>query len=77
MLLLGLGGLAPQGFAAPPIVSLQTVLSASPKAWADPSYGLFRWDSFPTILVMDTLDFRFQDEMFSRLAFFLEKRGFR
>jgi len=76
-LVLGLGAAAPQCQAAPPIVSLQTVLTASPASWADPSYGLFRWESFPTILVVDTLDFRFQDEMFSRLAFFLEKRGFR
>ena len=73
----GLCGAAPRCFAVPPRGFVQTMLEASREAWADPSYGLYRWDSFPAILVMDTGDFRFQDEMFSRLAFFLEKRGFR
>ena len=74
---LALMAAAQTGIASPAIVSLRTVLESPPASWEDPSYGLFRWDQFPSILVMDTVDFAFQDRMFSRLAFFLEKRGFR
>ena len=58
-------------------VSLAQVLAAPPSTWDNSSFGLYRWDRFPSILILDTIDFRFQDRMFSRLAFFLEKRGFR
>jgi len=74
---LALVGSSQPGIASPATVSLRTVLESSRATWEDPSYGLFRWDRFPSILVMDTVDFAFQDRMFSRLAFFLEKRGFR
>ncbi len=74
---LALVGASQPGIASPATVPLRTVLGSSPARWEDPSYGLFRWDRFPSILVMDTRDFAFQDRMFSRLAFFLEKRGFR
>ncbi|MGA2765592.1 MAG: hypothetical protein ABSG17_19765 [Spirochaetia bacterium] len=55
--------------------ALGTVLEG--KAFGDPSFTLYRWDRFPSILILDTVSFGFQDRMFSRLAFFLEKRGFR
>ena len=63
--------------AAARTVPLDRVLSTPSVAWDNPSFGLYRWGRFPSILILDTVDFRFQDRMFSRLAFFLEKRGFR
>ena len=68
---------AAQSSAALPVVSLKTVLAASAPGADDPPFNLYRWDRFPSILVIDTADFALQDRMFSRLAFFLEKRGFR
>jgi hypothetical protein len=41
------------------------------------SFHLYRWDRFPSVLIFDTADFATQNRMFSRLAFFLEKRGSR
>jgi len=63
--------------AAARAVSLDRLLATPPSAWDNPSFGLYRWDRFPSIFIVDTADFQFQDRMFSRLAFFLEKRGFR
>jgi hypothetical protein len=63
--------------AAPVVVSLKAVLAAPLPAADDPPFTLYRWDRFPSVLVLDTADYAFQDRMFSRLAFFLEKRGFR
>ena len=40
-------------------------------------YSVSRWALFPTVLVLDQRDFAAQDRMFLRLAFFVEKRGYR
>ncbi|HVO37988.1 MAG TPA: hypothetical protein VMV03_03070 [Spirochaetia bacterium] len=64
------------GVAATQKASLAQILSAAVPSPSAP-FSLYRWDRFPAILIFDTADFRFQDRMFSRLAFFLEKRGFR
>jgi hypothetical protein len=53
------------------------VLVYSPAAWRDPRYEVFRWDAFPSILIFDTADYAVQDRLFKRLAFFVEKEGFR
>jgi len=63
--------------AAPATASLQAILTAPSAAQGAAGFDLYRWDRFPSILVIDTQDLGFQDRMFSRLAFFLEKRGFR
>ncbi|HTP59661.1 MAG TPA: hypothetical protein VMM82_12135 [Spirochaetia bacterium] len=63
--------------AAPVTASLEAVLAAPATEQDSGSFSLYRWDRFPSILVIDTPDYNFQDRMFSRLAFFLEKRGFR
>ena len=41
------------------------------------TFTLYRWDRFPTILIFDMADFEVQNRMFSRLAFYLEKNGYR
>jgi hypothetical protein len=68
---------AAQEAVAPKPESLQTILSTGPSAWRVASLELYAWDRFPSILVMDTISYSVQDRMFSRMAFFLEKRGFR
>jgi hypothetical protein len=58
-----------------PVASLAAVLAdTSPPAGP---YLLTRWDRFPGVLVFDMADFAAQDRTFSRLAFFLEKKGTR
>jgi len=41
------------------------------------AFAIHRWDRVPKVIVLDMADFAEQDRMFSRLAFFLEKAGFR
>jgi len=45
--------------------------------WRNKSYEVFRWDRFPSLLIFDFADYAAQDKMFKRLAFFVEKAGFR
>jgi hypothetical protein len=40
-------------------------------------YELFRWDSFPDIIILLFADYAEQDRMLKRLAFYAEKTGFR
>ncbi|MGA2761925.1 MAG: hypothetical protein ABSG17_01030 [Spirochaetia bacterium] len=68
---------AVQTSASPLVASLQTILASSIAPADSLGFDVYRWDRFPSILVLDSADFRTQDRMFSRLAFFLEKRGFR
>jgi hypothetical protein len=63
--------------AEPITTSLESILAAPATAHEVGSFSLYRWDRFPSILIIDTPDYDFQGRMFSRLAFFLEKRGFR
>ncbi|MCL2804672.1 MAG: hypothetical protein FWD26_01880 [Treponema sp.] len=44
--------------------------------WRNPGYEVFRWDRFPSLLIIDFADYRVQDRMLKRLAFFVEKAGF-
>ncbi|MDR1410578.1 MAG: hypothetical protein LBI91_00055 [Spirochaetaceae bacterium] len=45
--------------------------------WRSPAYEVFRWPDFPEILIIDTADYAVQERLFKRLAFFVEKRGYR
>jgi hypothetical protein len=53
------------------------VLSYRQERWRDPRYEVFRWQRFPSILIFDTADYAVQERLFKRLAFFVEKAGFR
>lgn len=53
------------------------VLGYSRDAWRDRRYEVFAWDRFPSILIFDTADYAVQDRLFKRLAFYVEKAGFR
>jgi hypothetical protein len=54
-----------------------TVLLYDPSRWRQPEYELFSWERFPGVLILDTADYEVQDRFFKRLAFFVEKRGYR
>ena len=45
--------------------------------WRDPRFEIFRWYRFPSLLIFDTADYGVQDRLLKRIAFFVEKRGFR
>jgi hypothetical protein len=53
------------------------VLLYDPRFWRQPDYELFAWERFPGVLILDTADYAIQDRFFKRLAFFVEKEGFR
>ena len=66
------------GSSIPPLrASLDQILTTAPSQWRSPSQETFRWDVFPDIVILDTIDFAAQDRTFTRIAYFLEKRGFR
>lgn len=47
------------------------------KNWRGQDYELFEWDRFPGIILMDIADYNIQDDFFRRIAYFVEKAGFR
>ena len=53
------------------------ILSWPQDAFRDPRYEVFRWESFPSILIFDFADYDIQDRFLKRLAFYAEKAGFR
>jgi hypothetical protein len=46
-------------------------------AWRRADREIFRWDRFPSVLIFDTASYAVQDRYFRRLAFFVEKQGYR
>ncbi|MDR0568497.1 MAG: hypothetical protein LBG87_04760 [Spirochaetaceae bacterium] len=62
---------------SPVPASPKTALSYPQQNWRDKRYEVFQWDDFPSILIFDTVNYEIQDRIFKRLAFFVEKAGFR
>jgi hypothetical protein len=55
----------------------ELILRYDPAHWRYENLEVFRWNRFPDVLIFDTADYAFQDRTFKRLAFFVEKKGFR
>ena len=55
----------------------EEILSYPVANWRDRRFEVFRWDRFPEIIIFDTASFDVQNRLFKRLAFFVEKAGFR
>jgi hypothetical protein len=53
------------------------VLAWPGEAFRDPRLEVFRWEGFPQVLIFDMADYDVQDRFLKRLAFFVEKAGFR
>lgn len=45
--------------------------------WRNPDYELFEWELFPGVLFIDFKDYKVQNEFFTRLAYFVEKTGYK
>ncbi len=65
-----------QSFPEPIALDPGLILSYRWEAWRDPRFEVFRWPSFPSVLIFDTADYATQDRLFKRLAFFVEKAGY-
>lgn len=53
------------------------ILNYRQNAWRTIDYELYQWDRFPGILFFDTRDYKIQENFFSRLAYFVEKEGYK
>ena len=53
------------------------VIKSQKSLWRVSDYELYAWDRFPNILFFDTKDYTVQADFFRRLAFFVEKAGFK
>ncbi len=54
-----------------------SILDYRQELWRHRDYEVFQWDRFPEILIFDTRSYEVQDRLFKRLAFYVEKAGFR
>lgn len=45
--------------------------------WRSSVREIFLWDRFPSVLIFDTASYELQDRYFKRLAFFVEKQGYK
>jgi len=68
---------APCVFPIPIIADPGVVIKWPREHWRNPDYEIFRWSGFPELLILDFADYAAQDRMLKRLAFFVEKAGFR
>jgi len=53
------------------------ILSWDRSEWRRSDFEVFSWDRFPRVLIFDTASYDVQDDMFKRMAYFVEKAGFR
>jgi hypothetical protein len=64
-------------FPVPIVADPGVILDYPQTVWRNDGYEVFRWESFPDALIFDTADYAAQDRLFKRLAFFVEKKGYR
>ncbi len=53
------------------------ILNYPSDVWRTVDYEIFEWDRFDRILFFDTKDYDVQNRFFRRLAFFVEKQGYK
>jgi len=53
------------------------ILNYKNKQWRNVDYEIFEWDRYPGIIFFDTRNYKVQDNFFRRLAFFVEKEGYK
>ncbi len=53
------------------------ILNYNTKNWRVKDYEVFEWDRYPGILLFDILNYDIQNDFFRRLAYFVEKRGYK
>jgi hypothetical protein len=67
----------PPPFPEPIAADPGLILGWQKKRWRERRFEVFRWDTFPSLLIFDTESYAVQDRLLKRLAFFTEKAGFR
>jgi hypothetical protein len=67
----------PRPFPEPILLDPALILDYPQSSWRREDYEVFRWDRFPSLLIFDTADYAVQDRLLKRLAFFVEKAGYR
>jgi hypothetical protein len=53
------------------------ILNYKTSQWRTLDYEIYEWDRFPQILFFDTRNYEVQDRLFRRMAFFVEKQGYK
>jgi hypothetical protein len=53
------------------------ILSYKRSGWRTLDYEIFEWDRFSNILFFDTRNYNVQDNFFRRMAYFVEKQGYK
>ena len=53
------------------------ILNYKTSQWRTLDYEIYEWDRFPQILFFDTRNYEVQDKLFRRLAFYVEKQGYK
>ena len=64
-------------FPNPIVRSGAQILNRSLSTWRNENFEIYSWSSFPEILILDCLDYDVQNRFFRRLAFFVEKKGYK
>ncbi|MDC7235023.1 MAG: hypothetical protein PQJ58_17455 [Spirochaetales bacterium] len=64
-------------FPTPLARSGEQILYRPLSEWRNRDFEVYSWSSFPEILIFDLLDYDVQNRFFRRLAFFVEKKGFK
>jgi hypothetical protein len=72
-----LSPLAMPDFPIPLSADPGVILDYPQTVWRNEDYEIFRWETFPDVLIFDTADYAVQEKLFKRLAFFTEKKGYR
>ena len=62
---------------APIKVDPGLIMGWSRNSWRGNDYELFEWDRFPGVLIMDISTYAVQDDFLRRIAFFVEKAGYK
>ncbi|MCR4939882.1 MAG: hypothetical protein K5930_07220 [Treponemataceae bacterium] len=72
-------GFSEKGFRLPAAImsDLGSIPSWPSALWQRKDFELFRWNMFPEILLFDFADYKVQDDYLKRLAFYVEKAGYR
>jgi hypothetical protein len=55
---------------------IDQILASSAPLWRNESFEIYSWTSFPDIRVWDCLNYEMQNRFFTRLSYFVEKKGY-
>lgn len=56
---------------------LGLIMNWPQEKWRNDDYELFEWELFPGVLFIDFKNYKVQNEFFTRLAYFVEKAGYK